>query len=174
MKKKFGNKIIVKDIDELRWDFIEAEYNNIPPPPKKFDKHKYQKWIDNFIDRNSKTLKPIIFVGLNHMPWWNKNVYYDMRPNYKFYIKLDDDTIFKQKCGRFIGDLSTYKDNIINRFIDDENKELFIINDAFKHECGYDETKRMIASWDKAYRNQGYKFMSRDKIFDEIVKIINK
>ena len=64
LKKQFGKKITVKDIDKLRRDFIKEYYGDT-----KFDiidKVEYQKYIDNFCKKHS--LKPLIFLGLNHMP----------------------------------------------------------------------------------------------------------
>jgi len=33
--------------------------------------------------------KGVIFVGLNHMPWWHINHYYDMHSTHNFFIELD-------------------------------------------------------------------------------------
>jgi adenylate kinase family enzyme len=65
LKQQFKNEIVVKDIDDLKRDFI-----------KKFDIIQYQLYIDNFVKKHS--LKPLIFVGLNNIPQWHKNHYYDM------------------------------------------------------------------------------------------------
>jgi uridine kinase len=64
LKKQFKKQIIVKDIDDLRREFIEDYYGNM-----KFDiidMSEYQLYIDKFVKNNS--LKPLIFVGLNNMP----------------------------------------------------------------------------------------------------------
>ena len=61
LKEQFKNKIVVKDIDDLRTEFIKKYYDN-----KKFDiidKEEYQIYINNFIKKHSS--KPLIFVGLN-------------------------------------------------------------------------------------------------------------
>lgn len=167
----FGKKIIVKDIDDLRQDFIEKYYGK-NKNLKHFDKDKYQKWIDDFIDKNTK---PIIFVGLNHMPWWHKNHYYNMHSKYNFYIKLDNDTIFKQKCGRFMNDLFVdNKQGVLNDLIKKEDWTLKQIQSGMKNECGFKNTKRMNDTWNKDYRKQGYEFVSGGDIFDKTVKIIKK
>ena len=60
LTEQFKNKIVVKDIDDLRRDFIKKYYGN-----KKFDiidKVEYQKYIDNFVKKHAS--KPLIFVGL--------------------------------------------------------------------------------------------------------------
>ena len=82
LTKRFGKKITVKDIDDLRRDFIRYYYDN-----KIFqliDKVGYQKYIDNFIKKHSS--KPIVFVGLNNMPWWHANHYYNMHANHNYLL----------------------------------------------------------------------------------------
>jgi deoxyadenosine/deoxycytidine kinase len=62
LKDKFKNKIVVKDIDDLRSDFIKEFYGD-----KKWtiiDKKAYQKYIDDYV---GKIKKPLILVGLNNM-----------------------------------------------------------------------------------------------------------
>ena len=61
--EQFKNKIVVKDIDDLRRDFIKKYYGD-----KKFDiidKVEYQKYIDKFVKTHST--KPLIFVELINM-----------------------------------------------------------------------------------------------------------
>lgn len=175
LKEKFGNKIVVKDIDDLRAEFVSKFYGGYDKFWKnkyKWNKEEYQKYIDKFINKQTK---PLIFVGLNHMPWWNKNLYYNMHADYKFYIKLDSDIIFKQKCGRFIDDFFIgEKDMILNDIIKDEKGTIKRINGALKNECSYNETKNMNKIWNKDYKKQKYKFLSHENIFKEVSKIIKK
>ena len=65
------------------------------------DEVKYQKFIDDFINKQKK---PIIFVGLNDNILGTKNIYYNVHSQYNFYIDIDDKIILKQKCIRFITD----------------------------------------------------------------------
>ena len=171
LSKTFGKKIIVKDLDDLRLEFINHEYGGYAKMRTKIDKDKYQKWIDDFINEQTK---PIIFVGLNHMPWWHHNHYYDLHSQYNFYIKLDTDTIFKQKCGRFITDVNNRQNEIINNIILDEKSTIKNMQNQIQHECGYDEIKKMNNIWNYDYKNQNYKILSRQKIFDAVSKLINK
>ena len=57
LKKKFGKNIVVKDTDDLMSEFISS----IGGKFINFDSIKYQNYIDNFINKQTK---PIIFVGL--------------------------------------------------------------------------------------------------------------
>lgn len=170
LKYKYNEKIVVKDIDDLRYDFIKKEYKNFKID--KWNADKYQKFIDEFVKKHNK--KPIIFVGLNHMPWWNKNLYYDMHPKYKYYIKLSNDIIFEQKCIRFTnGVFVKNKNDLIKKIKNNENDTIKNISKAFKDECSYEKITKMNEIWNLNYKKQGYKFLSRDKIFDEVCEILN-
>ena len=169
---KFGKNIVVKDIDDLRYDFIKKEYGGFN---KKiiWQPEKYQVYINNFIKKNNK--KPIVFVGLNHMPWWNKKLYYDMHPSHKFYIKLNSDLIFKQKCSRFLEDVFVeHRENTLNDFVKDEKDTQKKIYNALKNNCNYEKTTKMNETWNTDYKEQGYKFLSRESIFDEVCDILNE
>ena len=52
LKKKYGNKIVVKDLDDLRGEFIKKTYNT--SKSWSFSEVKYQKYIDNYIKKNKK------------------------------------------------------------------------------------------------------------------------
>ena len=56
LKKHYGTKVIVKDLDDLFAEFIKSN-------TKKFSSKKYQKFINDFINEHND--KSIIFVGLN-------------------------------------------------------------------------------------------------------------
>ena len=57
LQEKFGNKIVVKDLDNLRDEHINKTYDT--SKGWSVDEVKYQKFIDDYI---SKQNKPIIFV----------------------------------------------------------------------------------------------------------------
>jgi adenylate kinase family enzyme len=170
LKDKFKNKIVVKDIDDLRVKFIKNFYEN-----KKWsviDKDAYQKYIDDYIH---KIKKPLIFVGLNNMPWWHKNHYYNLYTDYKFYIELDDKTIIKQKCIRFLKgpvNIENHKE-AINALINNNKKFLQIITNAIKYECDLKKIIKMNNKWNKDYKNQDYIFMSRLDIYKQVTKLLS-
>jgi len=173
LKETFSNKIVVKDIDDLRAEFVLKFYGGYDKFWKnkyKWNEEEYQKYIDKFVNKQTK---PLVFVGLNHMPWWNKNLYYDVHADYKFYIELDSDTIFKQKCSRIFDDFFVKeRDIVLNDIMKDEKGAIKRINDTLKGECGYNEIKNMNKIWNRDYKTQGYNFMSRENIFKEVSKII--
>ena len=174
LKDKFGNKIIVKDIDELRLEFVNNEYggykNVWSNKNFKWNSEKYQKYIDNYVNKQKKS---IIFVGLNYMGWWNKNLYYNMHSNYNFYIKLTDNEIFNQKCSRFMNDVFVQnKDTIIKNIIKNEKDTINDLKRGLQYECGYNEIVKMNKKWNNDYKKQKYEFMSRYDIFKKVSKIL--
>jgi uridine kinase len=54
LKEKFGNKIIVKDLDNLRDEHIKKTYDT--SKGWSVDEVKYQKFIDDFIKKQKKQL----------------------------------------------------------------------------------------------------------------------
>ncbi len=168
LKDKFGDEIIVKDLDELRDEFIQKYYGN--KKWKIIDKEAYQEYIDEYVNKQTK---PLIFVGLNNIPWFHKNHYYNMHSTYNYYIEIDDMTIVKQKCMRFFAEITN--DQIaMNDLINNNKKFVEIVKKAIERECGSKETVIMNKKWNKDYKNQGYKFMSREDIFKDVSKIITK
>ena len=191
LKKRFGKQIVVKDLDDLRAEFVKKHYGGydkiwgvgtgveaLGKKKFKWDKNAYQKWIYDFINKQKKT---IIFVGLNHMPWWNKKLYYDLKSDYNFYINISDDKIWEQKCLRFINDefsihrnVSAVGDaggikNVLKDIKKNEKKTISDLQKGLKFECGYNEMKKQNTIWNKDYKKQGYKFMTNDKIYKELL-----
>ena len=173
LKKKFGSKIVVKDLDELKDEFIKSYYGE-----KRWtfiNVREYQKYINNYINKHKK--KPIIFVGLNDNTLFgrNKELYYNVHSNYNFYIDIDDNIIVEQKCERFIlkilpDILKDEKKNII------ENNEYFIkqLKKILKDECFCKDIKKKNKKWAKDYKKMKYKFMNRNDIYKEVCKILSK
>jgi len=169
--EKYGDKILVKDIDDLRYEFIQNYYGN-----KKFkiiDKDAYQKYIDDYVD---KIKKPLIFVGLNHMPWWHKELYYDMHPTYKFYINIDDKLVVKQKCMRLIKDLKNLENDEVamNDLINYNKKFIKLTTNRIIEECDASQIIKLNKKWNKDYKKQNYIILSREEIYNEICKILDK
>jgi len=168
LKEQFGKKIIVKDLDDLRDEFIKIFYGD-----KKWtyiNEKEYQNCIDTFINKQKK---PIVFVGLNDNTIYgkNKNLYYDLHSHYNYYIDIDDMIILKQKCLRFFEDIKNDKyamNDLVN------NNEYFLkqVSYAIKRECRAKETIKMNNKWKKDYLKQGYKLMTRENILKNVSKIL--
>jgi adenylate kinase family enzyme len=175
LKEHFKNKIVVKDLDELIDKFIKDFYGN-----KKWsyiDKDEYQKYIDNYINKQKK---PIIFVGLNdnNNPKVERFIqskvkkYYDLHSQFNYYIDIDDMIILKQKCLRTLDAIRNDKmamDDLVN------NNERFLemIIKEIKKDCSAKETIKMNNKWKKDYEKQNYKFMDRENIYKSVIKILN-
>jgi adenylate kinase family enzyme len=168
LKEQFGKKIIVKDLDDLRDEFIKIFYGD-----KKWtyiNEKEYQNCIDTFINKQKK---PIVFVGLNDNTIYgkNKNLYYDLHSHYNYYIDIDDMIILKQKCLRFFEDIKNDKyamNDLVN------NNEYFLkqVSYAIKRECRAKETIKMNNKWKKDYLKQGYKLMTRENILKNVSNIL--
>ena len=168
LKEKFGKKIIVKDLDDLRDEFIKIFYAD-----KKWtyiNQKEYQNFIDTFIDKQKK---PLVFVGLNDNKLYgkNKSLYYDLHSHYNYYIEIDDMIIVKQKCLRLLDNIQNDKMAMKDLI---KNNELFVkmFSQAVKRECSAKETIKMNNKWKKDYQKQGYKFMSRENIFKSVSTIL--
>ena len=169
LKEQFKSKIIVKDLDILRDEFIKEFYGN-----KKWtyiDENEYQSYIDSYINKQKK---PIIFVGLNDNTVYgkNKNLYYNVHSQHNYYIEIDDMIIVKQKCIRLLNDIQTDKMAMEDLI---KNNEKFVkkFTEAIKIECSAKQTIKQNNKWKKDYEKQGYKFMSRENIYKSVVKILN-
>lgn len=169
LKELFGKKIIVKDLDILREEFIKKFYGD-----KKWtyiDTKEYQNFINAFIDKQTK---PLVFVGLNDNRVFgkNKSLYYDLRSQHNYYIELDDMVVLEQKCSRLLNDIRNDAEAMRDLV---KYNELFIkkFSQAVRRECNAQETIKINNEWKKDYIKQGYKLMSQENIFKTVSKILN-
>jgi uridine kinase len=169
LKEQFKSKIVVKDLDDLRDEFIKKFYGN-----KKWtyiDENEYQLYINDYVNKQKK---PIIFVGLNDNTIYgkNKNLYYNVHSQHNYYIEIDDMIIVKQKCIRLLNDIQTDKMAMEDLV---KNNEKFVkqFTEAIKIECSAKQTIKQNNKWKKDYEKQDYKFMSRENIYKSVVKILN-
>jgi len=173
----FGNKIIVKDIDDLRVDFIKEYYGD--NEWNVIDKDAYQEYIDKYITDQTKKGKPLIFVGLNTMPWWHKDLYYNFQPDYKFYIDINNKKLVKYKCIRFLqedlDDLKKLVDDemAMNDLIDNNAEFIRLVCEKIKNECDIREITKESDKWKNDYENQGYTVLNSDEIYERVVNILN-
>jgi uridine kinase len=173
LKNKYKNRIIVKDIDDLRYEFINDNYSK-SFNWKSFNSKKFQKFIYDYINKQNK---PIIFTGLNQIFFHNKNIYYNIMSDHNFFIDIDDQTIVKQKCIRFLTDelkdMVTKNKTIIRDITEDNEKFVRLIKQNIDRECGTKETYKLNKMWRRDYKKQNYIFMNTNDIYKNIKKIIN-
>jgi adenylate kinase family enzyme len=169
LKENFKSKIVVKDLDILRDEFIKEFYGN--KIWTYIDENEYQLYINDYVNKQKK---PIIFVGLNDNTIYgkNKNLYYNVHSQHNYYIEIDDMVIVKQKCIRLLNDIQTDKMAMEDLV---KNNEKFVkkFTEAIKIECNAKQTIKQNNKWKKDYEKQGYKFMSRENIYKSVVKILN-
>lgn len=174
LKSLFRNRIIVKDLDELRAEFIQQRYGS-NYDYKSFDAPGYQSFLDNYI---SSQKKPLVLTGLNNMFWWHKDLYYGLSSNHNFYIDLDDMVVVQQKCIRFITDemkdMVTKNPDIIRDITENNKKFVRLMKQNIEQNCGSKETLKINRMWKKAYTKQGYQLIPREEIYKKVVNILQK
>lgn len=173
-KTTLGNKIksaskdiVVKDLDDLFHAFMK---NKKYKWGYQFDTSEYQEYINKYIKRNKK--KHIIFVGLNLDMQHNPGHYYDIGATKKYYIKINNNIVFEQKCMRLINDIGEKSKVIIKEIRKNEKQTIEGLGNAFKFECGYKNIMNETEQWNNDYKKQGYSFLSREKIFEKIKSLI--
>lgn len=143
------------------------------------DKDAYQEYIDKYITEQKKKDKPLIFVGLNNMPWWHKDLYYNFQPDYKFYIDIDNKKLVKYKCIRFLqedlDDLKKLVDDemAMNDLIDNNAEFIRLVCKKIKNECDIKEITDESDKWKNNYESQGYTVLNSDEIYESVVNILN-
>lgn len=111
------------------------------------------------------------------MPWWHKDLYYDMHSIHNFYINLSDETIIKQKCIRYLTKelKEILRDKTaMNDMIHNNEKFIRLITEGIKRECNTSEIIEYNNSWKEYYEHQGYIIMSREEIYDAVCEILDK
>jgi len=170
----FKNNVTVKDLDRLQRQFEDETKLNYNDDNKKFEK-KYQEYINKYINNNSN--KPIVFVGINNMPWFNKKLYYKLHSTYNYFIDLDLDTIFIQRCQREIHQyfFEFNKDVMFENIKNNPKKALDIIDFHINNpdgNCNYNGIKKLNNMWRKDYKKQKYIFDTRENIYEKVKTII--
>jgi hypothetical protein len=142
---------------------------------KKFSSKKYQKFIDYFINKHNN--KSIIFVGLNSEHITNK--FYNINPDYKFYIDLSVDINLKRHFLREIDCWLDWMQNrnkkiLFNQLMNDENEVINNLTNSFTRTLKISEQKKFIMSFDAHYIKENYDFLSSTQIYNKIIKSILK
>ena len=196
LKKYFkGNKVIVIDMDDIMDIFIEKHTKEIDTT-EQFG-IKYQKFIDNYIEQMRKKYNNIIFVGLNafvvnESHYYENELgieksiklpkkYFNLQSDYNFYIDLPSEIIIKQMFYRgydkhidwFCKWMKDRKNIVFNELINDEKKAQKDISIAINRLFDFTDINKNIVTWNKFYKNKKYEFLSREEIYDKIIKIMN-
>ena len=166
LKKHYKTKVIVKDLDDLFSEFMKLN-------TKKFSSKKYQKFIDDFINKYNN--KSIIFVGLNSEHLTNN--FYKINPDYKFYIDLPVDINLKRHFLREIEGWIIWMQNrnkniLFNQLLNDENDVINDLTKSLTRQLKISEQKKFIMSFDAQYMTENYHYLSSTQIYNKIIKLI--
>lgn len=189
LKAKFGNKIIVKDIDDLRHELI-LKYERTKISILQFNvqyNQLCQMFFDEFIDENKSKL--IVIVGINTFinneeerfknHFFKVKWFLNTHANYKFYINVDTDIIIKQRWDReyndFIDRFCDYmkrdKDIIFQEILKDEKKAKKDVCHYITEIMDFNRIKKDILRWNLYYEKSDYIFLTSEKIYNSIQKI---
>ena len=133
---------------------------------------------DGFFDECDATCnrnKDIIFTGLDAdicLGSGKGNNYYDMKADYKYYINIDENIILKQKFLRQVDKLYERKEWFINTFLENKKNEKFIREKILRF-VDISSWRKQMNKCNNLYRKRGYKFMSREDIYNDILKKLN-
>jgi len=178
IKEELGGKVLVKDLDDLFFDFVKIKEKSKESLEelKKNWKKEYQEFIYDFINEQ---MKPIIFVGLNtdlgsiniHGNVFKQpRAFYDVRADYKFYIDLSVEKVVEQKFYRSVDKLARRKEMWMERYWRDKNRVVSDLKELFD----LLEWEKQTDNWNKLYKKHKYQFMDKRDIYREVVKIIKK
>jgi len=177
IKEKLRNKIVVKDLDDLLFEFVmmkEKSKQNTSIILKKWKK-EYQKYIDNYIENQNKS---IIFVGLNtdlgSFGFRNDKLkppkaFYNIHADYKFYIDIPVNEILQQKFYRQVMKICNNKEEWFEKWLNYPDNTQQKLNYLINISLWNKETEK----WNKLYKKKDYKFMNRENIFIEVIKLLN-
>lgn len=176
LKDKFKNKIIVVDLDDLFSQYVEEKFDsNYFILKEKFKSKEYQKWLDKYFNSLDKKTH-LIITGLNNNYWLDKNFVYELNATHKFYIKIKDELALKNRCNRsLIKYFQEDKDKLLKKMFSGEKMNEKIIKKLQRDiyiKCSYKDNMEKYKKWNKLFKQNGYKFMERENIFDFIVKLI--
>jgi len=93
-----------------------------------------------------------------------------MYSKYNFYITLDKNIIFVQRCKRFLQNYALSNEKI---FYNDLIKNPKIFNSKIKDACNYNFIMNQINQWDNYHKKHKFLFIPREQIFTKVSKILN-
>ena len=178
IKNRLGDKVIVKDLDDLLFEFVmmkEKSKQRTSTILKNW-KNDYQKYIDEFIEKQKK---PIIFVGLNtdlgSLGFRNNKLtppkaFYNVYADYIFYIDLPLEQILQQKFFRQTQKICDNKEKLFKKWLLNPTKTQLKLN----YDINLNLWKYESEKWNKLYKTKKYIFEKPDNIYNMIIEIIQK
>lgn len=184
--KQYGDKIIVKDLDDLLWrEFIPMQSKTNITADSFFKNFEvdYQEYINDFIKKNED--KPIIFVGINtfimnEMQQFKgvdqkfPKAFFDLKADHKYYIDLPVEQVMKQKFNRMMGDFCNSKDVIFSDLLKNEDNTRKNITYDIMRQTSMKEVKIQTEKWNEFYKNKDYEYLQNDEILKRITGLLDK
>jgi len=163
IKRRYRGAVFVKDVDELREEFIKQKYG--AARVEQFDAGAYQAFIDAYVAAHRA--RPRVFGGLNTMPWWHPRLYYDLHATHKYYIDVAAATLVERTCVRLLRRLASSRRDL--EFLVEHNAAWIAnVQRAIADECSLKATSQRAARFAASARRRGYKIMQFAKIFDRV------
>lgn len=167
-EKKFIKKyVIVKELDELKREFINAKKPNLNNPNQL--EILFQNYIDDYID---SVTRPIIFIGLNNKKSssYSSKDYYNLHSKCNYFIDIDDRTLLKQKCFKMLTEVPDDK-KMANDLMNNNSVFIKKMNKQVEDFCKMSGTIQDNSKLKLYYKSKGYQFKERNEIVKSISAI---
>jgi hypothetical protein len=167
-EKKFIKKyVIVKELDDLKKEFINSTKPNLNNPNQL--EILFQNYIDDYID---KTTRPIIFIGLNNKKSssYSSKDYYNLHSKCNYFIDIDDRTLLKQKCFKMLSEVQDDK-KMVNDLMNNNSVFIKKMNKHVEDFCRMSGTIQDNSKLKLYYKSKGYQFKERNEIVKSISAI---
>lgn len=160
--KKYNNLIYVKDLDDL-YD----EFNN------QQEIKNYQIFINLFIKEHLN--KPLIITGLSAERCKGEmddkdDVFYRIDTKYKYFIKIDEEDILKQRFFRQVSKLNDRKEIFFDNWLKDNNG---IQEKLFRYVNLTKWKSNNIACY-TIHEKHKYKLLDKNEIYNEVCNLIDE
>ena len=173
--QKYKSKIIVKDLDNIFMKYIKSKKLN-RTTRKKWNSSKYQEYLNKLLLKYKSENKTIILVGLNK-DMGHSNTLYNLNANYKFYIKIPIKHHLEQVFIRELATWLNWMQNrdpkiLFNQLLDNEKQVINDLTKSLSRNLSLTKMKKEILIFDKLYETKHYTFLTFNKIYDKIVKLV--
>jgi ABC-type oligopeptide transport system ATPase subunit len=173
---KVSGVVVVEtdDIDDaIALKLLKGKTDKDIPKFKKERASQYKKVITNLIDKYSTSKKTLILVGISHC---GESVYKNL--DNKYCIDIAPEVNFQQLNTRTLHDLCSNKQAILNTLSNTNNMEIVsrILSNKYKirteFPLNYNVYIKHYEKKRKERKKLGYKYMSAEDIYVDIVKNI--
>ncbi len=99
----------------------------------------------------------------------DRDIFYDLHTNHKYYIKSSNDTL-KQRFFRQLDKLDKRKELFFEQWLENPDK----IQEKIFRFVDINKWKDNNTKCDDIYRSRGYEFLNAEEIFDAVCEILNQ